>query len=491
MVETEKSWWFKNPTLVLIEKIISLNGSAHLAITELKEKIYKILWEKFKSAGCKVIRWRDDATEDPVYSPYAVIINPVFLGELPEEIEKILGEKEYEKATEVLREYLPEVEDPFAISIGQKVCEKLKISPKLHPNFINMVFIKDTIDFHSLPSKIKILLVRFFMAKLGAFKNIIVPYKDGEISNNKVLLGTLEGGHPTLSVEDLSERLMVLGSAKEVGGWEKINKIEIPKEKWINSDVVNGMIGLGKFLGSHKLLSSPVEIKDLLKNENLARLIIRIVNYSRQAEGAFMAFDPSLGIEDLNLPWKGIFVTTCSGRYGTVKFDLKYSDLAPVIPLKDGKVGVLKKEGEEILGPSVEAEEFIFPLYEMESTKNLKIRELDNGYILDDNGFSVPPIRAVVHLHRGYKIEKESEGFFEIPVDIKDYPPVGCGVDLMHEMSKYAMNKAVEMWENKGRKPYFALFYVPNHGTNIFIFWKGKHELISKDPFEILKELYR
>lgn len=102
--------------------------------------------------------------------------------------------------------------------------------------------------------------------------------------------------------------------------------------------------------------------------------------------------------------------------------------------------------------------------------------------------FDYPPIIGVVHLHRGYKILNLSSKFFDIPIDIREYPPVGCGVDLMQEMSKYAMKKAVEIWKERKKIPYFALFYVPNHGTNIFIFPKDSFN-IYEDPFCYFKEI--
>ncbi|MCX7720801.1 MAG: hypothetical protein N2Z64_05895 [Dictyoglomus thermophilum] len=463
------SWWLKYPTLILLEDIQKVtNIEIPENIKEIKNHIFNILKEEFVKKSCEVITWKEN-TDKKLKNNYAVIINPVFLGKLDEKIEEVLKNNKISEKSKVLREYLPEVNPPFAISIGREICKKLGIFPELHPNFINLIFIEDNINFHLLSSKTKIQFIRFLMAKLGAFKNIIVPYKNGNIAQNKVILGTLEGGHPSLDLKELAKRLMVFGSCKEVGGYEEIDW-EIKKEIWQNSKIVNSMINLGNFLGEKKLLSEPVEIKDLVKDEKLLKLIVRLVNYSRQAEGAFIAFEPEIKPpQEFNL-MNGIFIVTCSGKYGTVKSNLSYKDLAPIIPLKNGKVGLIKKEKEENLGPSVEAEEFTLPLLNIKTKIDL-----------------YPPIIGVVHLHRGYKIKQFSTKFFEIPIDIKDYPPVGCGVDLMQEMSKYAMKKAVELWEEKKKLPYFALFYVPNHGTNIFIFPKDNLN-IYEDPFYYFKE---
>jgi hypothetical protein len=457
-------WWFKKPYLILIDKITYISTLDHNRVVEIENKknhIYNILEKKFRRFGCEVIYWKEDLNLQPINTNYAVIINPVYLS-LNEKVEKVL--KNNIEDISLLRDELPEVE-PLAVKIGKKICEKLKIYPELHPNFINMIFMEDNIDIHLIKSSTKVLFIRFLMAKLGAFKNIIVPLKEDKIKDNKVILGTLEGGHPSLYLNELAKRLMVFGSCKEVGGWKEIENIEIPKEVWQKSTVLNSMIELGKFLGEKGLLSSPVEIKNLLKDEKLYKFITRLVNYSRQAEGAFMAYEPNI--------YNGVFAVTCSGKYGTIKSNLTPKDISFVLPIENGKVGVLKKEGEEVLGPSVEAEEFIIPIWE--SKERIKI-----------NGVNVPPIRGIVHLHRGYEIHSSEDDFIEIPVNIEEYPPVGCGVDLMQEMSRYAINKAIEIWKEKGKKSCLAFFNVPNHGTNIFIFWKDMNGYIPENPFYFL-----
>jgi len=468
-------WWFKKPYLILIYEITfisPLTPEKKIEIENQKNYIYRILEEEFKKANCEVIIWDKDKYHQPINSTYAVIINPVYLS-LNEKVENVL--KNNTEDINLLREDLPEVE-PLAVKIGKKICENLQIYPELHPNFINMIFMEDNIDIHHIKSSTKVLFIRFLMAKLGAFKNIIVPIKENKIKDNKIILGTLEGGHPSLSLNEIAKRLMVFGSCKEVGGWKEIENIEIPKEVWQKSIVLNSVIELGKFLGEKGLLSSPVEIKNLIKDEKLYKFITRLINYSRQAEGAFMAYEPDI--------YNGVFAVTCSGKYGTIKSNLTSKDIAFVIPIEERRIGVIKKEGEETLGPSVEAEEFVIPLWEHD--KKIKIKKVENGYLYDEKGKYMPPIRGIVHLHRGYKIHSFNDEFIEVPVDIENYPPVGCGVDLMQEMSRYAINKAVEIWENKDRKPCLAFFNVPNHGTNIFIFWKDINGIIPKNPFYFL-----
>jgi hypothetical protein len=289
------------------------------------------------------------------------------------------------------------------------------------------------------------------MAKIGAFKNIIVPYKlrKEEILPLGFILSTMEGGCPLIKdINELGKRLRVFGSCKEVGGYKKKEDKIISYEKWVNSPVVNSIISLGRFLGDKKLLSPPVKIGSLVKDERLGRFISAILSYSRQAEGAFMAYDSLMDL----------FVVTASGKYNVDKANLSPKDLVPVIPTSDGKVEVFPIENIEVKGPSVEAEEFTFPLMEFSS--------------------KIPPIIGIIHLHRGIEYY-DSREIIEIPQDLENYPPVGCGMDLMHAMSRYAIFTAIkERYKNFKKK--LAIFSVPNHGTNIYCFYEDN---ILNNPF--------
>ncbi|MCX7846401.1 MAG: hypothetical protein N2312_07300, partial [Dictyoglomaceae bacterium] len=88
------------------------------------------------------------------------------------------------------------------------------------------------------------------------------------------------------------------------------------------------------------------------------------------------------------------------------------------------------------------------------------------------------PIIGIIHLHRGLEYF-DPYLILEIPQDLEKYPPVGCGVDLMHAMSRYAIFYAVE---KKQQNPEYklAVFSVPNHGTNIYCFYEKE---ILENPF--------
>lgn len=106
-----------------------------------------------------------------------------------------------------------------------------------------------------MPYHRKVTFFRMFMAKIGAFKNIIVPYKLGKEENIPLgfILSTMEGGCPLIrDINKLEKRLRVFGSCKVIGGYRKREDKIISYGKWINSHIVNSIINLGRFLGDKK-----------------------------------------------------------------------------------------------------------------------------------------------------------------------------------------------------------------------------------------------
>ncbi|MCS7202438.1 MAG: hypothetical protein NZ841_06660 [Dictyoglomus sp.] len=448
------NWWDRRPSLVIYPEInIISKGVDENEISYIKnyfKEFYLTLSEYFHEYESKVYIYKENSLEfkNGFDIPFGVILNPVLLGEISKEI-LISSNDEDEVFYQTLREKLPEVYPPLGISVGRDL---LKISPSPHPNFINVIFIRDENDFIlNLPYHRKVSLFRMLMAKIGAFKNIIIPYKfsKNELQVFGFILSTMEGGCPILKdIKELGKRLRIFGSCKEVGGYIRREDIVISHERWVNSPVVNSVINLGKYLGEVQLLSPPVRINSLVRDERLGRFISAILSYSRQAEGAFMAYEPFLDL----------FIVTASGKYNVDKSNLNFSDLVPIFPTSNGKVEVFKIENIDLKGPSVEAEEFTLPFKEISS--------------------KIPPIIGIIHLHRGLEYF-DSSLILEIPQDLEKYPPVGCGVDLMHAMSRYAIFYAVEKKQQNSEYK-LAVFSVPNHGTNIYCFYE---EEILENPF--------
>jgi hypothetical protein len=435
-----KEIWDKNPVLILYNELnifSKIKEEEIFLIKNFLKEFFEKISEDFKEKGSNVYFYDKNSFKEKIEIPFGIILNPCIL-EINEDI------------LENPKEKIPEVYPPLAISIGKEI---LKISPYPHPNFMNLIFLKDEKDLIiSLDYEKKVNIFRMLMAKLGSFKNIIIPYKfkNEKLINSGFIISTMEGGCPLLKdLKEVSRRLRVFGSSKEVGGFIKNEDRLISYNDWINSKVVNSMIQLGKFLGKNNLLSPPVKISSFVKNKKLANLISKILSYSRLSEGAFMAYDSNLKL----------FIVTASGKYEVDKSNLTYKDLVPIFP-KGDKVEVFNIENIDVKGPSVEAEEFTIPL--MEFYKDF------------------PEIISIIHIHRTPYYYDKNE-IFEIPQDIEKYPPCGCGVDLMLNMSRYAINYAI-----KNRKNFkIAIFKVPNHGTNIYSFYDEK---TIENPFYYFME---
>lgn len=481
--------WFRAPTLVrndLPTVMSEMDERLERDLHALSRELLDTVEEEFRRNGCAVVSW--DGEPLRTVPQNVVVLNPVFLGQLPPLVQQALDAVETIEFREVLREHLPE--HPIR---APHVGRRMRLHPALHPNLANLVFVEDESGaLRALPSERKIILTRLLMAKLMAPKIILVPYSSSEngLECEEIMLGTLEGGHPMLPPREAARRLMIFGSATPVGGWELSPHYAIAEGAWRESPVVRGLMELGCYLGERRLLSDPVNIRDLVRESRLADMIINLLNYSRQAEGAFWAVDHALRYSDGRMPWpsRGVLtLVTVSGRYGARKTDLGPDDIVAVLPRAQGTVEVLAVDGREPKGPSVEAEEFTLPLREIASARLVDSPE--GPRLVREGGREVPAVRAGVHLHRGFEV-RDAGRVFVIPTDVREYPHVGCGVDLMHGMSSYAMCEAVQRWEDGGRRAQAAVFYVPNHGVNIFLFWSADARgVIPDDPFHHFRQL--
>lgn len=457
-------WWFRKPTLIINKNVFNLQGRQLTSeeIAGLINPIFDGIIKNFEKNACPVKTWEKGRLAE--VPEKLIVLNPVFLGEIPQEVISATSFADFERS---VRDFIPE-NYPLAKSVGVKGMGL----GKLHPNFFNVIFLNVPGSFlKQLDLERKTYLNRALLAKQGAFKNILVFYEDSGSGYKlvRIDLATLEGGYKEFfldQIDELSRRLMVFGSAKEVGGIIEVSGEITTYEKWKNSRTVNSLIELGRFLGERGLISPPVEVEQLVSYKPLARLIQRSVGWGRQAEGALYAWDPELG-----------HIVTASGRFGAVKDRLGLGDITRIKALPNGKVGVIPVEGINHKGASQEAEEFIFPQEKL----------ANEGYCFNIGGVTVPPYRGIIHLHRDFVAKGNRVGV--ISTDHRKFPPVGCGVDLMQKMSEDAMRRGIEDWKNSERQLVCLLFYVPNHGTNIFIPWTKDGGEIPEDPFELFKKV--
>lgn len=546
--EQEYEWWYKPHPIVFGNEAFAVPGLRKNEIDGLRgltNSIYRSLADSYGARNNPVVLMDNGSTKNfwnkpdtytpPQYQagekkpPYLVAINPVFLGKIPPEVKQAMkkvgsGEIDPKKddnlknLVRVLKNgNLPEQYPPFMEKVGKQICKKMNIGKEVHSNFMNMVFIDDTDGTYRKASyKAKQLFNWALMGKLGSFKNIVVPYyrnDTGKLIFNKVFLSSLEGGHPALNLRELSKRIMVFGSLQDAGSWKEYPYTEVDRDIFAKSDGVNGIRKLGRFMGRNRLLSPPIAIHDLVRHKKLTRMLEFLASFASQAEGAFMAFDPEYDLHIPGVEWNGSAFVTISGKFGALKTHLYPEDIDIGFPwhrAEGSTVGVVPivkmrrdirindKTGRRDLfinkvktrGPSVEASEFLLPLEGLfNDYKNspILLRKVEGGYIYDEvsGDKKVPPIRGVIHMHRDFDVQDQSGEVIVVPTNITKYPAVGCGVDAMEEMSKYAMKEAVRLWEAGDRKAKYAVFSVPNHGTNVFVFWHGDIDtgIIPADPF--------
>lgn len=189
--------WFRHPRLIMNPTIFPVGDHDHQSITDiqvLKNSIQTQFSHEFEQNKCSVSLWNGNGVENPTGS--LVAIQPVLLGELPFRVREAFIHPNPTYFANTLREDLPELHDPLVQTVGSK---QMRLDPSIHPNFVNLIFIEDSDGLlRMLPSERKIIFARFLMAKLGAFKNILVPYeRDGEtLRADSLILTTLEGGAP-------------------------------------------------------------------------------------------------------------------------------------------------------------------------------------------------------------------------------------------------------------------------------------------------------
>jgi hypothetical protein len=517
----EKKEWYKSPTFLLVDEphvVDTVAPELRKELDRVRDHIYDNILsttESIKSPSARITQNGELEGVIPPDSEHGIVIKPVYVGELSPEAKQIMqvitaagdGLDPREEANQhilhQLRDALPEVVIPLIRAEAKKVEETAGISSEVAKNnFVTALFINDTDD---LIDKLPFHWRQYFnwmqMSKFGSFKTMIVPYRqtpEGEFALKDPTLATLEGGHVTLPIEEMTKQLAIFGSAHSTGGIETpeelINAgvprelaetVPIEKDTWENSSAVNGLIRVGKFLGRHSLLSPPVKIRDLVTSDIGYKIRQKVVNYSMQAEGAFYHYDPN----------NNLFVVSSSGRFGAVKDNLTPSDVVPVIPaFRDKtKVTMLSVEGYDVKPPSVEASEFINPIDEFMTEypdwATIQVTRREGGFVEDKDGdLTIPAIYGILHLHREYDELPETEDIIEVtlPEDIV----VGCGVDLMEQKSREAMQAAIDSWNNNGRKAKAAFYRVGRHGVNIFAFPTPNEEgIIPEYAFEHIEKM--
>jgi hypothetical protein len=472
----DKKWWHDRISDIHIPRdpYFLGNGAEH----------YEAVNPLFLELADKVERAASDlrpTASGSIDSPY-LVLNPVFAGSLPPEATSaLLAGKPIDLLQQVLKEVLPEPpEDGNKWVLSQRRAKQLNTQSRANHsemrfNFgrvVNIVFIEDqegvieelyeregsknnTSSYEAL-----LALHRHEIAKTGAYKTVLVPYRinNGRAEARIATVGTLEGGHPKVDVNnpvELTRRLMILGATNDVEPLKREQyALEADPENWQASSVVNGLVRFFRYSAKQGLIDPPVVLKQLIRNEKQADKIGEIVNWSQQQESAGLAYDPM----------QELWVVTGSGRFKIDKRRLTAQHLTPVWTdggyLTSGKV-----KGWDTPRPSVEAQEVL--------KAQIKLQQLFPYY--QDSDTPISPIHSTLHLHRGEDTlnkmvkthtehAKVQNNVLWLPPGRDDYDHIGCGMEEMDARTEDAMLRAYGEWEAANRKADFVLWYVANHG---------------------------
>lgn len=487
-VNPNTKWWHDRVSDIYIPRdpFYLGDGAAH------RDAVMPLFLELADKIEVAASDFQQLQTSGPAEQPY-IVISPVFAGSLPKESSAaLLAGAPLEDLQRTLKQSLPE---PDANDKHWILSKKRVEHEKQGWHFskvINIVFIEDpeqTIEqlynresYKNNGSSYEALLAlhRHEIAKTGAYKTVLVPYqiKNGRAEAQIATIGTLEGGHPSVDIENVAEltrRLLVLGATHDVEPLRGEGSVpEITAEQWQASSVVEGLVNFFRYSAKQRLIDAPVVLNQLIRNQKQAEKIGRIVDWSQQQESAGLAYDPNLGL----------WVVTGSGRYGIDKRRLQKSDLTPVWTdtgsLVSGKIAGLNTPR-----PSVEAQEVL--------KAQINLQQVFPAYA--DLGVPVSPIHSTLHLHRGEdtlnRMVKTNTEHTVVKNDVMwlapgmdDYDHIGCGMEEMDARTDDALRRAYEEWEASSRRADFVLWYVANHGMMAAEFVK---EGESFAPFEKIR----
>ena len=383
-----------------------------------------------------------------------------------------------------------EVEPPVAVAVRDRFDLE-----GLHPNLIVAVTVTE--DLHALSHVELEDLARMAMGRIGAFKMLFIKVDATSWTPEYYILSTIEGGHPTIFRSDsncfkeLRDRLVTHACANEAGGYEPV-KNAIPYENWRNCRTVDYIVRLGRRLGEMGHLDAPWDAQRVVSAER-TRLIRFLLGWQRQAAGAIIAFAPDLQAPEpyRSTRFTGTPIVTCTGRHDVDKRNLQRDEDLVAVSLQDGMLYAFGVEGRQLKGPSIEGDELVGGMI---ASQPVRLSEHPEGYVFDPAGeIVVPRIWAIVHTHRGVeevrpiRVNGRDVNVVEhIRPNVEQFPyAVGCGKDIMFEISRDGMARSVAA-ADLDSPAVVGMFDVANHGTNFFLYCAPRPgtNIISRDPFE-------
>jgi hypothetical protein len=335
------------------------------------------------------------------------------------------------------------------------------------------------------------------MARLGSYLVLFAKSSDQGPADYYVM-STLEGGHPLIErngpdcFDQIRDRLITHVCANDVSDHVAAENV-IPLNAWKNCRTVDAVVAAGRRLGQLGHFDPPVGL-DAFVSPQRQRQLRGFLKWDQQAAGALIAFAPDLRVPgESDGGFTGTCIVTCTGKAEVDKTDLKRDEDLVAVAKRQDRLYAFGTDGLSMKPPSVEGEELAGG---MMAAPAVRLSKCSTGYVFDPNGeFVVPKIWAVVHLHRGVEevnqlVHDESEHplFIHVLPNFRDFPfAVGCGKDLMFEVSHDAIGRAIGL-AGENDSLLAAMFDVPNHGTNFFVFCAPRPgtDIIPEDPFENL-----
>jgi hypothetical protein len=389
-----------------------------------------------------------------------------------------------------LWERIHEVEPPVVVAVRDRYGLE-----GLHPNLVVAVTVTE--DIRALPHVELEDLARMAMARIGAFKMLFVKVDAASWAPEYYVLSTIEGGHPTVfrsnpnCFEELRDRLVTHACANEAGGYEPV-KDAIPYEAWKSCRTVDYIVNAGRRLGEMDHLDAPWDAGRVVGEER-TRLIRFLLGWQRQAAGAIIAFAPDLEVAQGYRPaqFTGTPIVTCTGRHDVDKRNLQRDEDLVAVSMRDGMLYAFGIEGRRLKGPSIEGDELVGGIM---ASLPVRLSDHPEGYVFDPDGdIVVPRIWGIVHTHRGVeevrpiRVNGRDVNVVEhIRPNVEQFPyAVGCGKDIMFEISRDGMARAGAA-SDFNSPAVVGMFDVANHGTNFFLYCAprpGTH-IIPRDPFE-------
>lgn len=321
-------------------------------------------------------------------------------------------------------------------------------------------------------------LARVLMARVGAPKTLFV-YPDPETGRIlEATLCTMEGGHPSVSVDivrDIRDRLVAVACATEVN--DRLDQIPaaVQPAAFDAARSPRVLAAAGRRMGRLGLLPPPHRVSDYV-SVGMAAAYQRYLGIKGFSEGMMFVYDPDLQA----------LVVTASGSFEVDKRDLKPEDVVVVDhQLDGGRLRVLTVAGADAKGPSVEAWE-VCSL--MAAAPKIRVSKDASGiWRPDPNGtVEVPAVRGGLHAHVG--VDEADETLIEsIAPDRAAYPyGFGCGTDLMVDVAAATVQRSQAINDAEDGRSYvrWPMLY---HGEMALELWTPD---VPDEPLTGLLDLF-